>query len=53
MRPTNEVFRAASAGAGAEAFRSRFASSGTFEKSQLESGAELQEADQNEEEPGT
>jgi len=42
LRPTSDVFRQ-SATSNNEAFRSRFASSGKFEKEELESGAELQE----------
>ena len=52
MRPTNDVFKSGAAGNN-EAFRSRFASSGKFEKAQLESGAELQEdSEQQDEEAG-
>jgi len=43
MRPTSEVFKSASSGT-TEAFRSRFASSGKFEKAELESGTELASA---------
>lgn len=49
MRPTNEVFKSVSA-AKDEAFRSRFASSGKFEKAELEAGGDLQKSSEEQEE---
>lgn len=51
MRSTDEVFKSSSGSH--EAFKSKFASSGKFDKAQLESGADLtSEETQTVEEPG-